>query len=102
MVNGPDIRTSGRPKAFRPPPGWASRGEMSRTVLSILRQTAEPMSTRDIALELLVTRALDSGDRRLLRLMSKRVGVALRHQRDRGLVRSSEGPGQYLLWKVEH
>jgi hypothetical protein len=89
-----------RAKAFRPPKDWANRGEMSRLCLSILRQAAEPLTTRDIALELLVTRALDQNDKRLLRLMTKRVGVALRHQRDRDLVRSAEGPGQYMLWEI--
>ena len=67
-----------KPEAFRPPKDWANRGEMSRIVLSTLRQAAEPLTTRDIALELLVARALDKNDQRLLRLMSKRVGVALR------------------------
>lgn len=88
------------PKAFRPPKDWANRGEMSRIVLSILRQATEPLTTRDIALELLVARALDKNDRRLLRLMSKRVGVALRGQRDRGAVLSDQGPGQYMLWEI--
>lgn len=90
-----------KPKAFRPPADWAHRGEMSRIVLSILRNASEPLTTRDIAVEMLVTRALDKNDQRLLRLMTKRVGVALRHQRDNGLVRSSDGPGQYKLWEVE-
>jgi len=54
---------------------------MSRLVLSILGQAAKPLTTRDIALELLVTRALDKNDQRLLRLMTKRVGMALRIQR---------------------
>jgi hypothetical protein len=51
-----------KPKAFRPPEDWARRGEMTRTVLSILRQAAEPMTTRDIALEMLVSRALNKDD----------------------------------------
>ena len=34
-----------RAKAFRPPPDWARRGEMTKAVLSILRQAAEPMTT---------------------------------------------------------
>lgn len=89
-----------KPKAFRPPSDWANRGEMSRFVLSLLRQAAEPMTTRDLALEMLVSRALDKGDQRLLRLMTKRVGVALRGQRDNGLVRCTQGPGQYMLWEV--
>ena len=51
-------------KAFRPPEDWARRGEMTRIVLSILRQAAEPLTTRDIALQLLVERALDRHDQR--------------------------------------
>lgn len=85
------------PKAVRPPKGWANRGEVSRIVLSTLRQAAEPLTTRDIVLELLVARALDKNDQPL---MSKRVGVALRGQRDRGTVRSDQGPGQYMLWEI--
>ena len=66
---------------------------MTRDVLSILRQAVEPMTTRDIALEMLVTRALNTEDQKLLALMVKRVGVALRLQRNNGIVRSTNGPG---------
>ena len=90
-----------RPKAFRPPKDWANRGEMTRIVLSILRQSTEPLTTRDIALQMLIERALDKSDKRLLRLMSKRVGVALRNQRINGAVKAEQGPGQYMLWEIE-
>lgn len=89
-----------KPKGFRPPADWSNRGQMSRIILSILRQAAEPLTSRDIALQLLVERALDKSDQRLLRLMTKRVGVALRHQRDNGAVRCDQGPGQYMLWEI--
>ena len=89
-----------KPRAFRPPKDWANRGEMARMVLSILRQADEPLTSRDIALEMLVTRALDPQDEKLLRLMVKRVGVALRHQRDAGRVKSDQGPGQYIVWEI--
>lgn len=89
-----------RPKAFRPPKDWAQRGEMTRLCLSTLRQAAEPLTTRDIALQLLVERALDKNDQRLLRLMTKRVGVALRGQRNMGRVKSEQGPGQYMVWEI--
>jgi hypothetical protein len=79
-----------KPKGFRPPADWSNRGQMSRIILSILRQAAEPLTSRDIALQLLVERALDKSDQRLLRLMTKRVGVALRGQRDNGLVRCEQ------------
>ncbi|MFZ0692992.1 MAG: hypothetical protein WAN51_02385 [Alphaproteobacteria bacterium] len=89
-----------RPKAFRPPKDWSHRGQMTRVCLSILRQAVEPMTTRDIALELLVSRALDKNDQRLLRLMTKRVAVALRGQMGNGLVKSQQGPGQFMLWEI--
>lgn len=89
-----------KPRAFRPPRDWANRGEMARMVLSILRQAEEPLTSRDIALEMLASRALDPEDQKLLRLMVKRVGVALRHQRDCGRVQSDQGPGQYMVWGI--
>lgn len=89
-----------KPRAFRPPADWSKRGEMSRLILSVLRQAAEPLTGRDIAFELIVERALDKTDQRLIRLMSKRVAVALRHQKDNGLVKSHAGPGQYNLWEI--
>lgn len=58
------------------------------------------MSSRDVALELLVTRALDQTDQRLMRLVTKRVGVALRVQKDNGVVRQTQGLGQFVLWEV--
>lgn len=89
-----------RPKAFRPPKDWSNRGQMTRIVLSILRQASEPLTSRDIALELLVERALDKNDQRLLRLMTKRVAVALRLQKEKGVVQAEQGPGQYVLWEI--
>lgn len=89
-----------RPKTFRPPKDWANRGEMSRIVLSVLRQAAEPLTTRDIAFQLMRERAMDTDDAHLLRLMTKRCGVALRGQRDKGVVRSEQGPGQYMMWEI--
>ncbi|HEY3778268.1 MAG TPA: hypothetical protein VGL35_09430 [Rhizomicrobium sp.] len=89
-----------RPRAFRPPKDWAKRGEMMRLIYSVLRRAIEPLTTRDIAFELIVERALDKQDQNLIRLMSKRVGVALRGQRAAGRLRSFQGTGQYMLWEI--
>lgn len=86
-------------KAFRPPKDWSNRGEMSRIVLSILRQAAEPLTSRNIALEMLVERALDKNDQRLLRLMSKRVGGALRTSGRTALCGASRGQGRTCYGK---
>jgi hypothetical protein len=61
-----------RPKAFRPPKDWANRGEMTRICLSIRRQASEPLTSRDIAYQLLAERALNRDDQRLLRVMRSR------------------------------
>jgi hypothetical protein len=90
-----------KPKAFRPPEDWAHRGEMTKAVLSILRQAVEPMTSRDIAVEMLMNRALNTEDQKLLALMVKRVGVALRLQRNNGVLLSLTGPGQFMLWEIE-
>ena len=89
-----------KPKAFRPPSDWAQRGEMTRICLSILRKAAVPMTSRDIAVELLMERALDKEDQRLIRLMTKRVGVALRKQREDGIVKSDTAAGMWQTWEV--
>jgi len=89
-----------KPKAFRPPPDWSHRGQMIRFVLNTLRQAAEPLTARDIALQLLVERALNRDDQKLLRLMTKRVGVALRGARDNSAVKSAQGPGQFMVWEI--
>jgi hypothetical protein len=49
---------------------------------------------------MLISRALDKRDQKLLRLMTKRVGVALRIQRDNGVVVSDQGPGQFRVWEI--
>ena len=67
----------------------------------MLRQAVEPMTTRGIALEMLVTRALNTEDQKLLALMVNRVGVALRLQQNKGIVRSTNGPGQFMLWEIK-
>ncbi len=101
LMFAPDFQVEAiKPKTFRPPKDWSRRGEMTRIILSILRQAAEPLTTRDIALQLLVERALDKSDQKLLRLMTKRVGVALRLQRHKGAAQCEQGPGQYILWQI--
>ncbi len=89
-----------KPKGFRPPADWANRGEMSRIILDVLRQAAEPLTSQDIARELMVCRGLDVADTKLLRKMTKRVGVALRGQRENGLVESSQAEGLFMVWSI--
>lgn len=100
-IVAPDMEVEAiRPKAFRPPDDWSKRGQMSRLVLSILRQSREPLTSREIAAQMLLERAMDTEDVKMLRTMTKRVATALRDQRDKGRVVSEDGPGTYQLWQV--
>jgi hypothetical protein len=89
-----------KPRGFRPPPDWARRGEMTRLIMDILRKAPEPLTSRDVALQLMVERAMDTNDKRLLRLMGKRAGVALKTLRQKGGVRSEQMPGMYQVWTL--
>jgi hypothetical protein len=101
LMFDPDYRIETiKPKAFRPPDDWSKRGQMTRLILGILRQAAEPLTARDIAVQLMLERALDTNSDKLVRLMAKRCGVALRGMRDRGIAESHEGPGQVVLWEL--
>ncbi len=88
-----------RPKPF-PPRNAAVRGELSRIVLSCLRQSSTPLTTQDIAQHVMAERGLNTADTKLVKLIAKRVGACLRNQRDRGFVRSEPGTGQYLGWRM--
>ncbi len=82
-----------KPKAFRPPDDWANRGEMTRIMSEHApagRRTAHNARHRRPADD---ERALDTGNIKLVRLMTKRCGVALRGQRDKGVVRPNRGRG---------
>ena len=78
----------------------AHPGEMSRFVLGVLREATAPMPTPEIAARLMTERGDDQAKRSRVREVTKRVGMALRHQEQRGVVRSQAGAGRLLLWSV--
>lgn len=86
-------------KMFRPPDDWSKRGQMSRMVLSILRTAKEPITAREIAGKMVLERGLAMDDK-LLKLMTKRVGCALRDKREKGVARVVDGGGMYQLWEL--
>ena len=88
------------PKTYRPPSDWSKRGEMRRTTLDILRVVRQPMTSREIAVEI-IARKGGVPDVAFVNLMSKRVNSSLRDARNAGHVRSNEGgAGFWLLWEI--
>ena len=75
-------------------------GEMSRFVLGVLREATKPLPTPAIAARLMADRGMDQDSRSAVRNVTKRVGMALRHQEQRGVVRSQSGTGRVMLWEV--
>ncbi len=79
----------------------AGRGEISRFVLQVLREAAEPVATHEVMRRLMTERGQDAGDSRLVKLTMKRVGMAFSRQKALGTVRAIQGAGAVTLWEAE-
>lgn len=95
----PDVKLDAiKPKPL-PPKNQAFKGEVSRAVFGALRNNG-PMTAQQLAQHVMAERALDTSDRRLVKLMGRRVGACLRHHRAKGLLESEAGPGKMVMWQV--
>jgi hypothetical protein len=100
-VLGPEIELEAvREIAVKLPKGEQRPMQTARSSMAVLRKAGRPMTTRDIARQIMTERGLDVQDHAMLRVMTTRVLAALRPQRERGLVRSSPGEGVQLQWEV--
>ena len=82
-----------------PPRDGAGRGQMSTTVLSILRTLSEPMQTEAIRDEVMKRRGPIAGRPPAWPQMLGRVHSCLRAQRKRGIV-ASRKVGKASAWEV--
>lgn len=72
------------------------KGELSKAIYGELRTATGPLSSRDIAREIVVMRGDDARDRKYLSELTKRVSKALRVMRQSGEVRSvTDGRGNF-------
>jgi hypothetical protein len=83
-----------------PPRHAAFKGEVTRIVFKSLRQAAEPITSRDIAMKLMHERGLNPDDRELSVIMVKRVCACLAVQRRKGLIRSVPLEGNLQGWEA--
>lgn len=86
----------GRAKPL-PSPHAAFKGEMRRDVLAALRAAQGPLTSLDIARQVITRRKLGE-DPKTVTMMRKRVGAALWKLRVRGLVREVAQVGEYKGW----
>lgn len=75
------------------------KGELSKAVYGELRTATGPLSSRDIAREIVVMRGEDARDRKYLSDLTTRVSKALRQMREAGEVSSAQDAKGNVLWK---
>jgi len=87
-----------QPKQF-PARHAAFRGEMQRFVLGALRAATGPLTSLEIAVEVVKGRGLDPNDPRAVSLIRKRVGACLFHLKAKGVARDVATAGPYKGWE---
>ncbi len=75
------------------------RGELTRRVLTILRHSEKPMTSRQIAQEIVSDSGMDARDRKYVSDLTKRVGKACR-QYPEGTIRKSSDTVGNIHWAV--
>ncbi|APH73446.1 hypothetical protein [Aquibium oceanicum] len=75
------------------------KGELSKAIYGELRHAEGPLSSRDIAREIVAIRGEDARDRKYLADLTRRVGKALRAMREAGEVKSATDKNGNLRWE---
>lgn len=70
------------------------RGGVSRKLFDILRDSAAPMTSREIAMQIAGT---DSNE---LDITAKRIGIMLYNYQKKGAIKSAQGAGNAKLWSI--
>lgn len=96
----PSVDVGQIPSRPVPPRHAAFKGEVTRLVLKMLRETAEPLTSRDVARQLMKDRGLDPESGELSVIMVKRVGACLRKHRLNGTVRNVPSEGRLQGWAL--
>jgi hypothetical protein len=78
----------------------AFKGETSRAVLRAIREAQAPLGTNELTEIVMKTRGLSLDDIKLCQTMVDRVRACLKHWRERGVLRSVQGPDGILVWEI--
>lgn len=90
-------------KLGRAKPVWgahaAFKGEMRRDVLAVLRTSDKPVTSLDIARQIMTARELPDAPKDVI-VFRKRVGACLWKLRERGMVAEVPQEGEYKGWRL--
>ena len=75
------------------------RGELSKAIYRGLREAGSPLTSRDIARQIITMRGEDARDHRYLSDLTKRISRTLRSMREAGNVRSATDAKGNMLWE---
>ena len=75
------------------------RGELTKQVFAVLRRSQGPMTSREIAQELVSDSGLDARDRKYVSDLTKRVGKACRQSKGGVIIKATDGRGN-VVWSV--
>ena len=75
------------------------KGELTRQVLTILRRSETPLTSRQIAQEIVSEKGMDARDRKYVSDLTKRVGKACR-QYPEGTIRKATDERGNVVWGV--
>ncbi len=81
-------------------PNAATKGQWCRASLDVLRVAGEAVSTKEVVACVMDRVGADQENGPVRRMVTKRAGHALQHQRTRELLRSGRGAGQVVVWEV--
>ncbi len=88
-----------RPIRYRAP-NLVGFSHWSRAALDVLREAGEALPTKEVVARVMDRVSADRENGPVRRMVTRRVGHALQHQRTRGLVLSEKGTGQVVTWSV--
>jgi hypothetical protein len=76
------------------------KSELQHQLLAVLRQADRPMSSRDLAVQIVTSEGRDRYDKRLVLDLIKRVGKSIATLRYRGLVSGCRDSTGRFLWQL--
>lgn len=76
------------------------RGELSKAIYGELRTAEGPLSSREIAREIITMRGEDARDRKYISELTRRVSKALRQMKAENLIKSCLDSRGYRYWEI--
>ncbi len=78
----------------------ALRGESTRMIFTALRETREPLTTREIVRVVMEARGMNTADQAMAETMRLRLATSLRKLRNRGKLMADKENGRNTRWRL--